>query len=269
MKLLNLIFLLSVAAAHLATAEELKQSNSDANSVSIDSILSVPDLIFLAEAGNSASQFSLGKRYLGGNGVDQNNELAISWFLKAANQGMWAAQQTMGTHYFDGFGVTQNFEEAANWYLEAVRNKDVDPDFFQPASMQSIADNQAQLGSMYLTGSNVHVDYAKALELLTAASHSNHEAMALIGAIYVKGLGVKKDLHEAFKWYHQASQGGTREFIAEVKRNRDDIAVAAGIEIETKFVPMQGSGLYAVSKGRLIEYDPVLSDIAMYKPGKE
>ncbi len=269
MKLLNLIFLLSVAAAHLATAEESKQSNSDANSGSIDSILSVPDLIFLAEAGYPGLEFSLAKRYLGGHGVDQNDELAIGWFLKAANQGMWAAQQTMGTYYFDGFGVTQNFEAAAYWYLEAVRNEDVDPDFFQPASMQSIADNQAQLGSMHLTGSNVPVDYAKALELLTAASQSNHEAMALIGAIYVKGLGVEKDLHEAFKWYHQAAQGGTREFIAEVKRSRDDIAIAAGIKIETKIVPMEGSGFYAVSKGRLIEYDPVLSDFAIYDPVAE
>ena len=93
--------------------------------------------------------------------------------------------------------------------------------------------------------------------------------MALIVSIYVKGLGVEKDLHEAFKWYHQAAQGGTREFIADVKRSRDDIAIAAGIKIETKIVPMEGSGFYAVSRGRLIEYDPVLSDFAVYDPVAE
>ncbi len=266
MNSLKLTVLLSVAISHYAVSEESIQSQRNSTLAVYKSgdnesagltweaprIIKLAEerILSLAEDNYAESQWLLGGLYHQGIGADQDLQQAAVHYQAAADAGHPLAQNAIGRFYYKGLGVQQNLIVAAK-YLEQ-------------AAAQEVADAQVFLGRMYISGAGVPINYRKALELLTAASHSNHDAMALIGAMYVKGLGVEKDFHEAFKWYHQAAQGGTREFIADVKKTRNDVADAAGIELETKIVPMEGSGLYALSNGRLIEYDPVLSDFKRF-----
>lgn len=266
MKLLKLTVLFSVAISYYAVSEESIQGQRDSapavyklgDNESAGLIWEAPLILSLAEAlklslsehASAESHWVLGGFYHQGIGVDQDLQQAAALYQAAADAGHPLAQNAIGQFYYQGLGVQQDRTVAAK-YLEQ-------------AAAQEVVDAQLFLARMYISGSGVPIDYRKALNLLTAASDSNHEAMALLGAIYVKGLGVEKDFHEAFKWYHRAAQGGTREFIADVKKSRDTVADAAGIELETKIVPMEGSGFYAVSNGRLIEYDPVLSDFKSF-----
>lgn len=52
-----------------------------------------------AEGGDSSAQVRLGKAYLDGNGVPQNDALAFKWFRKAADQGDAAAENELGIIY--------------------------------------------------------------------------------------------------------------------------------------------------------------------------
>ena len=70
------------------------------------------------------------------------------------------------------------------------------------------ADAMNNLGGMYLTGSVVESDYAKAAHWFRqAVALGNVGALTNLGTIYSKGLGVEQDYAEALKWFRK---GGGR-----------------------------------------------------------
>lgn len=125
-----------------------------------------------------------------------------------------------------------------------------------------LADDSSNAGFESAKASYEQGDYANSFpQVLRYAETGVAEAQVIIAGMYLTGESVEKNLHEAFKWYDQAVQHGTsRDFIATAKRSRDAVARLAGIKIPVNIVPMEGSGFLALYEGRLIEYDPVLSD---------
>ena len=55
----------------------------------------------LAEKGEPLAQTFLGSMYNAGQGVEKNEDLAMSWFRKAAEQGEPSAQRNLGVYYWD------------------------------------------------------------------------------------------------------------------------------------------------------------------------
>ena len=53
----------------------------------------------LAEAGDIGAQVVLGNMYFDGNGVNQDNAEAISWYRLAAEQGDTSTQERLGSYY--------------------------------------------------------------------------------------------------------------------------------------------------------------------------
>ena len=91
------------------------QSEAQAPSSGID-----PKLLAKANAGDSASQTSVGFAYAEGDGVPRDYAQAALWFRKAADQGNASAEYDLGLFYSNGQGVPQDYAQAAAWYRKAA-----------------------------------------------------------------------------------------------------------------------------------------------------
>lgn len=118
----------------------MQQSGSDDNSAA-QGIQNAP-------VDQAASAEHLGRDYLLGRGVAQNNELAFSWFEKAAQQGSGSAANELGYMYASGKGVGQNYQLALEYY--------------QQAAEAGLASAKYNLGLMYAYGLGTTVDKTRA-----------------------------------------------------------------------------------------------------------
>jgi TPR repeat protein len=82
----------------------------------------------LAEQGHADAQVKLGKMYDKGQGVPQDQAMAVSWYRRAAAQGDGVAPYILGDTYLIGRGVQQDYVTAHMWLnLAAARgNKDAE-----------------------------------------------------------------------------------------------------------------------------------------------
>ena len=62
----------------------------------------------LAERGDAAAQFELGRMYALGLGVGKDNKLSTDWYRKAAESGHVQAQFILGNTYFNGYGIPRD-----------------------------------------------------------------------------------------------------------------------------------------------------------------
>jgi TPR repeat protein len=69
----------------------------------------------LADQGDPAAQFYMGKLYYVGGGGSASNVEAVKWYRKAADQGHPIAQYDLGYAYEKGVGVLQDFVSAHMW----------------------------------------------------------------------------------------------------------------------------------------------------------
>lgn len=77
-----------------------------------------------AESGDADAQFSLGNRYLDGEGVGQDNFAALRWFTLAAESGNVNAQYNIAVMYLNGIGMVKDPAEAVTWFVRAAENGD-------------------------------------------------------------------------------------------------------------------------------------------------
>jgi len=74
----------------------------------------------LAEEGNAAAQFCVGRLYANGFGVPMDDAKALFYYGAAADQGYPEAQYNLGIMHANGWGVEMNDGEAAVFYREAA-----------------------------------------------------------------------------------------------------------------------------------------------------
>ena len=115
--------------------------------------------IAAAKAGDSEAQYDIAYRYEKGRGVEQDEEIALSWFRKAAEKGLDKAQYKLGMFYLDGIGVDPNPAKAQTWLGKAA--------------VQGYPPAQYQLGKFY--AANDHRDYERALNWLEKARTNGYE----------------------------------------------------------------------------------------------
>ena len=73
-----------------------------------------------AEAGESDAQFTLGKLYYYGFGIEHNFTKAIKWFRASANHGHASAQFLLGEAHEKGKGLDRDYTQAAKYYKRAA-----------------------------------------------------------------------------------------------------------------------------------------------------
>jgi TPR repeat protein len=98
----------------------------------------------LAEQGYALAQYNLGVMYEKGQGVSQDDKIAVKWYQLAAKQGNAGAQFNLGVVYANGQGVAQDYKTAVKWYRLAAE--------------QRHAFAQYNLGQMYDNGRGVPQD---------------------------------------------------------------------------------------------------------------
>lgn len=121
-----------------------------------------------AKQGSVRAQYEVGICYTLGNGVEQNDSLAIKWFRKAAEGGHVQCQISMGAFYYNGsHGFDVDYREAFNWFLKAAE--------------QGHDYAQYLVGRCYAQGEGVKQNDEKAFEWLRlAARQGNEEARELL-----------------------------------------------------------------------------------------
>lgn len=144
-----------------------------------------------AAKGNAIAQNILGDMYAEGRGVQRNLKTAFDLYVKSANSGFSDGQNSVGAAYFHGHGVPQDYSRSAMWY--------------QRAADQGNSWAQSTLGGMYLLGKGVPPDYAKAYSLISrSAEQGNSQAWLLLATIYESGAGHSRDINKARYWYQRA-----------------------------------------------------------------
>ena len=177
---------------------------------------------------NLAALNNLGVCYEFGNGVDIDLSKAFSYYEKSATQGNVVAQRNLSNCYLNGIGIAQNLEEAFGWRQKAANNKDVSSQkkvaewYFKGFGVEK--DNEQAL--VWFTKSKLQgdkndivVDSEVAIEsLIRLANDGDVPIQYIVGKCYEYGVGVKKDINEARKWFERAMGNGYVEAFIKLKR---------------------------------------------------
>ena len=145
----------------------------------------------LWDAGFTVAAHLLGKCWRDGMGVLPDDEQAELWFRRAAEAGHDFSQYALGK-------LLQNqkkMEAAVFWYEKAAAQGNLWAAY--------------RLGKLYLEGTDVPKDVAKAVEYLSdAAQEGNQYAQYTLGKLYLTGEDVAQDREQAYRWFWEsASQG--------------------------------------------------------------
>ena len=100
---------------NMPSKNEQKSSGNES-----ESPLATASLIQKAEQGDSESQYTLGRMYYYGEGVDKNFTKAAKWYKRAAEQGYAQAQFDIGLMYAIGRGVLSDRDKSEYWFAQAA-----------------------------------------------------------------------------------------------------------------------------------------------------
>lgn len=189
----------------------------------------------LAQNGNAAAQFYVGKMYFEGKGLVRDDDAGANWIRQAAKQGFPKAEAYLGAMYSQREGVDHNKAEAVKWYQKAAEHGDenaqsylcgtyfvgieIPKDYVQAKKWcEKAADNgdqdaQFNLGSMYYDGNGVPQDFNEAVTWFRkAADHDQYTEFAefYLGLAYANGQGVLQDYVTAYDWFTKSIAGGNQ-----------------------------------------------------------
>jgi hypothetical protein len=173
----------------------------------------VASLLQAAEKGDAVAEKNLGVIYHNGQGVPQNDGLAVTWSRKAAEQGNADAENNLASAYYLGQGVAQDYTQALHWYREAAEQGD-------PLAQNS-------LGAMYHDGQGVPQNYAQALYWFHKGAEKGYApAQVNLGISYYHGQGVRQDYADAYFWLALVTSGKVNGGVKkqDIKGWRDDAA---------------------------------------------
>ncbi|XP_029972630.1 death ligand signal enhancer [Salarias fasciatus] len=151
-----------------------------------------------AQQGYSKAQFNTGVCYEKGRGVSKDKEKALHYYKQAALGGHTHAQYRYAKLLLTTRGQ-QSLEEL-NTAMELL----------EQAAAADLTKAQLCLASVY---SQDPVRYgSKSVHYLKmAAASGDNTALLLLGQCYESGLGVQKNLKQAFDFYKQAAQAGNKQ----------------------------------------------------------
>ena len=180
---------------------------------------------------DAATCFAIGTSYRIGNPIVRNDEEAFKWFKEAWDKGEGFSQAAveMAEMYRLGEGVEKNEQKALTLYAQAAELKnpqaqyflgkrsyeDNPPNYkdafawFSNAAEQGYAPAQYMTGYMLLQGQGTPRSQKLAVDFFTRSAQQEYSAAQyVLGQIYWKGLGVKKNQALGRSWLEKAAQNG-------------------------------------------------------------
>lgn len=174
------ILILTVTLAGVVPAHAISQALSD--------------VVTAAENGDVNAQFTLGRKFVTGDGVPKDDQQAAVWYRKAADQEYAQAQYGLGLLY-ETSNLVPDYKQAVVWYRKAAAQGDV------------FAQNK--MGQIYLDGQGVPQNYEQAAAWYRkAAEQGDADAQSNLGVMYADGMGVPKDNKQAYAWQSVAVANG-------------------------------------------------------------
>jgi len=174
-------------------------SDQQSKSSSADLAKAMAALRQAAEGGNAEAQFRMGVAYGNGDdGVELDQQRAMSWFTQAARQGHENALITMAWMYANGAGVEVDEDRARELYLMAADHGSAKAQYVV-ATMYRFA----QFGA--------EKDMAQSLRYYTqSADQGFATAQFALGKMLVEGKLVEKDTSTALQWLSLAQVNGSK-----------------------------------------------------------
>lgn len=176
-----------------------------------------------AEAGDSFAQYKVAKAYATGDGVAQNNALALKWLNLSIKNGSVDGENMLGVFYSNGLcGLEKDIEKSlsllesaaekgslraqenlAKCYLYGINtNQDFEKAFYyaEKAAVQNSAIGQGVLAYIYYTKGSIEKDLKKSLYFAQKSFQQNDPmGLHILGLLYMDGKVVEKDLKKAFE----------------------------------------------------------------------
>jgi hypothetical protein len=113
----------SICVFFLILGCAVAQQTNSSSGRSIDEVIKA--LKAKAEKGDAESQNLLGIIYSSSTGLNISNDVeSVEWYLKAAKQGNSSAQYELGRCYMSGIGVAQDQSVAVMWIRKAADKGD-------------------------------------------------------------------------------------------------------------------------------------------------
>lgn len=152
-------------------------------------------ILIAAREGVLDAQALLGQILLDGQGIQQDQPLAVRWFEIAAKGGHLMARNMLGRCHEHGWGCAADASVAAGHYRLAIES-----------GLDWAMYNYANL---LATGRGVVADPPQALNLYRRAAELGHaKSMNLLGRYLEDGRGCQTDPQAARDWYRRAAEGG-------------------------------------------------------------
>ncbi len=165
----------------------------------------------LAKQGNADAHYNLGLMYASGQGVPQDDKMAMKYFAQAAERGDAEIQYKVGLryhllalrHYIKiSKGVTQGDKMAVRLLKQAA-------ELYTQSAEQGHTTAQYKLGVMYTAGNGVTQDDNTAVKWYTRAAEQGHtDAQYGLSIKYAFGRGVIEDYLRALMWANIARYNG-------------------------------------------------------------
>ena len=191
------------------------------------------DLLNRADANDRGAMFEIAMLYESGVGAAKDIDKAIEYYSKAAELGLVDAQRIMAAWFEKGVYLEQNLVKALMWYRKCAESNNFDdamkfaclcarPDIdyeiakdYLPKAIEilkngvEIGDLNAicYYGNLMVRGLTKDGNPEKGYQLLKqAAFKGNSESQIFIGDACAAGIGTKRDLKEALRWYEVAQK---------------------------------------------------------------
>lgn len=166
-----------------------------------------------AAGGDERAQYIVGLRYAQGEGSTgaPNWSEAAHWIALAASAGLAPAQYRLAVLFERGDGVTKDHGRAKSWYARAAEQGNV-------KAMHNLA--------VAVSRESASADYALAAKWYAeAASYGLADSQFNLGVLAELGLGMPKDLAQAYRWFALAAASRDPEAI----KRRDSLRAALSI----------------------------------------
>ena len=163
--------------------------------------------LYLAWKGHVESQFFLAENFRLGRNIAKDMSLSRYWLEKAAEGGDVAAQNNLGVMYADGIGGPRDMAKALYWYGRSAEGGcDV---------------AKGNLGFNIAMGNGTRRNYLVAAKLLKESLKRdpfNRRNHLLLAECYEHGVGGRNGLRLAIRHYQEASDFGSLEARAALRR---------------------------------------------------
>jgi TPR repeat protein len=165
-----------------------------------------------AKSGNADAQFLMAKFFYNGTGTSQNFSQAMRWLWLSAEGGNLDAKYSLAIHHLDGDYVPYDLSKMRR-YLEEAANQN-----------HGEALNQLGILAINPVEPGLSVEPRKAADYFEKAiSKDNLNALANLGELYFRGIGVQKDEERGLEMLSAAAERGSdyaQKVLSEAQQNQ-------------------------------------------------